>query len=306
MTPTLRVEGVSKAFGSIQAVDRVSLEVRTGEVFGLLGPNGAGKTTLIRMILDIYRPDSGSIEVFGHTLTRQDLDGIGYLPEERGLYRRRKVVQVLSYLGQLKGLSKADSVQSAEHWLEKLGMSATRDAPIETLSKGNQQKIQLISTLLTQPSLLVWDEPFSGLDPVNVVRVRDLISEQKSLGTTVVLSTHLMDQAEALCDRVALIHSGRVVLNGPVEQLRTESGAEAIEVQTRARLAAGSEWPMVAQVQSDEPVKGSEERLYTLTLAEQASAEDLLRLLLQRSEGVSLLRPRRPNLEEIFLDAVHS
>lgn len=220
----LDVRGVSKAFRSTKAVDDVSFAVREGEVFGLLGPNGAGKSTLIRIMLDIYRPDAGSVLVFGHPMERADLDRIGYLPEERGLYKKRRVIQVLRYLGQLKGLTAQGATESADRWLARLGMQEYRDSKVQTLSKGNQQKIQLIGTLLGDPPLLVWDEPFSGLDPVNANQVRDLLLELRDAGTTVILSTHLMSQAEAICDRVGLVHGGRLVICGPTEEVRVSHG----------------------------------------------------------------------------------
>tara|TARA_Y100001968_G_C19364211_1_gene721546 strand:- start:308 stop:1237 length:930 start_codon:yes stop_codon:yes gene_type:complete len=302
--PILRVEAVSKAFGSVQAVDSVSLQVESGEVFGLLGPNGAGKSTLLRMLLDIYRPDLGSIELFGHRLSRRDLDSIGYLPETRGLYLRRSVIQVLCYLGELKGLSKTEAIESADYWLEALGMTASRDSKIKTLSKGNQQKIQLISTLLARPRLLIWDEPFSGLDPLNVVLLRDLIGRLKSGGISMILSTHLMAQAQALCDRVGLLHAGRLVRHGSVAQLRGELGVNVVQVQTDAALAHGELWPMIAEVQASAPIGTGKERLYTVHLTDGADPNALLQALAERSARVSLLRPVKPSLEEIFLHAV--
>ena len=234
-SPVLRIEDVHKAFATVKAVDGISLDVNAGEVFGLLGPNGAGKTTLIRIAMDIYRPDRGQVHVFGRAMTRDDLDRIGYLPEERGLYRRRKVIQVLTYLGQLKGLTRGAATAAADRWLGRLAMSDVRDTKLEALSKGNQQKIQLIGTLVGDPRLLVWDEPFSGLDPVNVVQVRDLIAQLRDEGTTVILSTHLMDQAQALCDRVALVDHGHVVLCGTVRDVRRDyDGASLEEVFIRA------------------------------------------------------------------------
>lgn len=227
--PILQVTDVRKAFAQVQAVDGISLEVQPGEVFGLLGPNGAGKSTLIRIVVDIYRPDEGSVSLFGSPLERSDLDRIGYLPEERGLYRKRKIIQVLTYLGQLKGLSKSDACASADRLLNQLGMGEHRSSRVEALSKGNQQKIQLIGTLVGYPRLLIWDEPFSGLDPVNVAQVRDLLRHLRDEGMTVVLSTHLMDQAEVLCDRVALIDHGRVILEGTVDEVKTSTGSATLE-----------------------------------------------------------------------------
>ncbi len=227
--PILRIEDVHKSFATVKAVDGISLDVNAGEVFGLLGPNGAGKTTLIRIALDIYRPDTGTVHVFGRHMTRDDLDRIGYLPEERGLYRKRRVIQVLTYLGQLKGLARGAATASADRWLKRLDMGAVRDHRLEALSKGNQQKIQLIGTLVGDPRLLVWDEPFSGLDPVNVVQVRELIADLRDEGTTVILSTHLMAQAQVLCDRVALVDHGHIVLTGAVQDVRDEHDGASLE-----------------------------------------------------------------------------
>ena len=306
MSAILSVRGVSKSFATVRAVREVSLEVQPGEVFGLLGPNGAGKTTLIRMLLDIYRPDIGEVDVFGHPMRRDDLDRIGYLPEERGLYRRRRVIQVLTYLGQLKGLSRADAVASAEHWLERLGITEYRDSKLETLSKGNQQKIQLVGTLVGSPDLLVWDEPFSGLDPVNVARVRRLVADCREAGTTIVLSTHLMDQAEAVCDRVALIDRGRLVLCGPLQEVRDSFGAAELELETDVDITASEDWPEVAAVDSCSSPQASTLRCYALRLHRDAEAEALLRRLLDRGAKVGSFQPRQPTLEEIFLRAVGS
>ena len=302
--PVLEVREVSKAFAQVQAVAAVSLDVHAGEVFGLLGPNGAGKTTLIRMILDIYRPDSGAVSVFGHHLRREDLDSIGYLPEERGLYRRRKVIQILSYLGRLKGLTARGAVSAAEGWLERLDIPQYRDSRLETLSKGNQQKIQLIGTLIASPRLLVWDEPFSGLDPVNVARVRDLIRERRKAGATVILSTHLMDQAEALCDRVALVDHGRRVLYGTVDAVRDAHGGAEIDLETDADVTASGDWPEVLAVDSVQELAGSGLRRLCLRLNEDAPPEALLRRLLDRGSRIAAFQPRRPTLEEVFLRAV--
>jgi len=300
VTAVLDVVDVRKAFRSTQAVDGVSFAVQKGELFGLLGPNGAGKSTLIRIMLDIYRPDTGSVAIFGHPMDRSDLDRIGYLPEERGLYKKRRVIQVLRYLGRLKGLDAAGAVRSADRWLDRLGMLSVRDAKVETLSKGNQQKIQLVGTLLGDPPLLVWDEPFSGLDPVNANQVRDLLLELKAGGTTIVLSTHLMAQAEALCDRVGLIHGGRMVLCGPTQAVRDRYGADQAIVVTDAAITP--EWPEVADIleRSDD----ADGVRYLLALDAATSVEGLARAVLARGATLHELRRHRPSLEEVFLRAV--
>ena len=295
MTAVLQVDSVSKRFRDVQAVDGVSLQVQAGEVFGLLGPNGAGKTTLIRMILDIYRPDTGSVAVFGHKMSRRDLDDIGYLPEERGLYRRRKVIQVLDYLGRLKGLSHAEAVAEGERWLEKLDIAEYRNKKLEALSKGNQQKIQLIGTLIGRPKLLVWDEPFSGLDPVNVSKVREMLAEQREAGTTVILSTHLMNQAEALCDRVGLIHGGHLVLDGPTDEVRAQHGSDAWVVETDGDVRGDG----VVVDRSTTLASGLTRHTVRLD-----AVEPLLARLLDHGATVRSVQPMHPTLEEVFLRAV--
>lgn len=300
MSAVLQVQGVTKSFRETRAVDGVTFGIQEGEIFGLLGPNGAGKSTLIRMMLDIYRPDEGSVLVFGHPMQREDLDRIGYLPEERGLYRKRRVIQVLRYLGQLKGLDASAATASADRWLTRLAMQEYRDKKVETLSKGNQQKIQLIGTLLGDPPLLVWDEPFSGLDPVNANQVRDLLMELRAAGTTIVLSTHLMAQAEAICDRVGLISAGRLILCGPVREVRASFGGDHVVVVTDAPLAADGEWPELSQVLGQEPApEGSR-----FTLCVDGSPERLAKRILELGYRLAELHRHHPTLEDVFLAAV--
>ena len=303
MSAVLQIRGVRKAFREVVAVDRVSFDVHEGQVFGLLGPNGAGKTTLIRLILDIYRPDEGDVAVFGHSLGRGDLDRIGYLPEERGLYQKRRVIQVLRYLGQLKGLSSKDAVASGERLLERLSIGEYRDKKLHELSKGNQQKIQLIGTLIASPKLLVWDEPFSGLDPVNANQVRELIAGMRSTGTTMILSTHLMNQAEALCDRVGLINRGRMALVGRVDEVLEAHGSLGLSVETDAPLAVGPQWPEIVSIDTEVSLPDGQRRL-GVTLAEGCSPEDLLRRILDLGGRVTAFHPVRASLEEVFLRAV--
>ena len=300
MTLLLEVQGVAKSFRETRAVDGVTFGVQQGEIFGLLGPNGAGKSTLIRMMLDIYRPDEGSVLVFGHPMKREDLDRIGYLPEERGLYRKRRVIQVLRYLGQLKGLDAMASIASADRWLNRLGMEEYRDKKVETLSKGNQQKIQLIGTLLGDPPLLVWDEPFSGLDPVNANQVRDLLLELRASGTTIVLSTHLMGQAEAICDRVGLVSGGRLILCGSVSDVISSFGGNHVLVGTDAPLVVGTEWPELSQVLAQE----SSAKGFRYSLRVDGSLQGLAKRILGLGYHLEELRRHQPTLEDVFLTAV--
>ena len=230
--------GVHKRFGQHTALEDVSLEVVPGEVFGLLGPNGAGKTTLIRIGLDILRADEGTVSLFGAPPSHASLDRTAYLPEERGVYRRAKVRELLAYLGKLKGLRRTTAAKAADHWLERVGLSRVADHRVESLSKGMTQKVQIAACLMTDPELCVLDEPFSGLDTVNVALVTDLIEERRTLGRTTVLSTHMMHQVEALCDRVALVHQGRLVVYGQLDEIRRRYSPNQVIVWTEMDLGA--------------------------------------------------------------------
>jgi ABC-2 type transport system ATP-binding protein len=218
------VQNVRKAYDKHVAVEDVSLEVPTGIVFGLLGPNGAGKTTTIRMIMDIIRPDSGRVELFGAAPGAAGLDNIGYLPEERGLYKKMKVLDILAYLGALKGLESAEARRRAASWLDKVGLGTWKERKIEELSKGMAQKVQFIGCLLHEPKLLILDEPFSGLDPVNANQLKDLFLEVNRAGATIIFSTHMMESAERLCRQIALINKGRVVLEGSIADVKRRYG----------------------------------------------------------------------------------
>ncbi|PYT07363.1 MAG: sodium ABC transporter [Acidobacteria bacterium] len=218
--PSLAFRDVSKSYAGTLAVSHISLEVSAGEIFGLLGPNGAGKTTLIRMALDIIRPDSGEILVNSLRSTAADMNRIGYLPEERGLYRKQKVTDVLDYFGRLKGMPGGHVRQEVLAALERVGLADWASRKVEELSKGMQQKVQIVATLLHQPDVVILDEPFSGLDPVNVRMVKEMLSQLRERGCVVVLSTHQMEQVEEMCDRIAMIHQGRLVLYGRLEEIK--------------------------------------------------------------------------------------
>ncbi len=234
----LAYKGVTKRFGRHTALDGVSLEVGRGEVFGLLGPNGAGKTTLIRIGLDILRADEGEVSLFGAPPTPQNLDRTAYLPEERGVYRRAKVRELLAYLGRLKGMKRAAALDAGDHWLERVGLSEVADQRVESLSKGMTQKVQIAACLMTDPELCVLDEPFSGLDPINVALVTELIEERRRSGRTTVLSTHMMHQVEALCDRVALIHRGTLVVYGRLDEIRRRYSPHEVMIWTAMDLVS--------------------------------------------------------------------
>ena len=220
MADILAVRDVRKTFGEVRAVDGVSFTVRAGTITGLLGRNGAGKTTTIRMITGIFMPDSGQVEWLRDSSGAAFRDRIGYLPEERGLYKQMKVFELLLFLAEIKGRRPADVRRKIDHWLERFELSDKREAKIEELSKGNQQKVQLIGTLLHDPDLIILDEPQSGLDPVNMVLVRNLLRDLRQEGKTILLSTHMMAEAEKMADELILIHRGQVVLEGTLDEIR--------------------------------------------------------------------------------------
>src|SRR5213075_690596 len=220
-----------KRFAGHIAVDDLSLTVPRGVIYGLLGPNGAGKTTTIRMILDILQPDSGTVRLFGEPGGgRAHAERIGYLPEERGLYRKMRVLDVLVFLGEMKGVDRRRARQRADEWLERLGLAQWRLRRVDELSKGMQQKVQFISTMLHEPDLMILDEPFSGLDPVNAQVMKDAVLEMRRRGTTVVFSTHDMATAEKMCDRIFMIFRGRKVLDGSLESIQDQYGADTVRV----------------------------------------------------------------------------
>jgi ABC-2 type transport system ATP-binding protein len=297
MTPILELRNVRKAYGDFVAVDNVSMAVPAGSIFGLLGPNGAGKTSSIRMIMNITAPDSGEVMVFGHPRTAEDLRRIGYLPEERGLYRKMTVMDQLVFLGEIRGLRGPKLVSDIQQWLERVELTQWTKSKIEELSKGMQQKVQLIGTVLHQPDLLILDEPFSGLDPINQELFRNLLLDYRAQGKSVVLSTHGMDLAERMCDHICLISHGRAVLDGELKAIKRRIG--------------GNSYRLVAE--------GDLERLKTLPGVEQATIQDNVVKLMLRPEAqvgealrrmveflnVHELRSEEPELEQIFLKAVH-
>jgi ABC-2 type transport system ATP-binding protein len=297
MTPTLEIRNLRKAYGDFLAVDDVSLSLAPGSIYGLLGPNGAGKTTTLRMIMDIIGPDSGEVRCFGHPRTRADLDRIGYLPEERGLYRKMTVQEQLLFLGQLHGGTSQQLRPRIDGWLERVGLADRQKARVEELSKGMQQKVQLIGTLLHEPELLILDEPFSGLDPLNQVLFKELLTQYKVAGRTVLLSTHGMEQAEKLCDHIGLIARGRLVLAGELAALKRQFGGDAY------RLVIDGDPAEVRGIAGVEEVLVGNGGVRLLT-APGVDGAALLRELVRRVPGREF-RSEAPDLEEIFVKAVH-
>src|SRR5688572_26663377 len=230
MAEILEVRDVRKTFGAVRAVDGVSFSVRQGTITGLLGRNGAGKTTTIRMITGIFMPDSGTISWLGRESDIPFRDRVGYLPEERGLYKQMKLIELLLFVAEIKGRRPADVRPKIDYWLERFELTEKRAAKVEELSKGNQQKVQLISTLLHDPDLIILDEPQSGLDPVNMVLVRNLLRELRNEGKTILLSTHMMGEAERMADQIILIHRGKVVLEGSLDAVRGTFGKNTLHI----------------------------------------------------------------------------
>ena len=296
MTPTLELQAVSKSFGDFTAVSGVSFAVPQGTIYGLLGPNGAGKTTILRMIMDIIAPDAGLVLLNGHPRYRTDLARVGYLPEERGLYRKMTVIDQLAFLAELHGIRRREALPTIESWLERVDLAAWGKKKVEELSKGMQQKIQLIGTILHDPDLVILDEPFSGLDPINQGLFKDLLADYKQQGKTIIFSTHIMEQAEKLCDHICLISHGRTILEGELSAIKRRLGGNSY------RLVAEGDLDRLADVH------GVEQALFhdgtaKLLLAPDTRGADVL------SELVGFLtvhefRSQEPDLEEIFIKAV--
>jgi ABC-2 type transport system ATP-binding protein len=294
--PILTLSHVSKSYGDVHAVRDVNLEIPRGCIYGFLGPNGAGKTTAIRSIMNIILPDRGEILLAGSRLDGGMRDRIGYLPEERGLYRKMKTVDQLVYLARLKGVPGGEARNRAVDWLERLGLSEWRDRKIDALSKGMQQKIQFAATFISQPDLVILDEVFSGLDPLNIELLRDMILEEKQRGTTIIFSTHMLAEAEKVCDSICLIEGGRVILDGTLEKVRKEFPLRSLRVAYDDDTVPPSNLPGVLH---QEPNEGA----WRLTLGEDADPRGLLENLL-KAGPLTLYSANRPSLSEIFLEAV--
>ena len=295
----VQLDRVSKSYGPKVAMQDLSLSIEAGSMFGLLGPNGSGKTSTIRMIVGITQPDSGEVRLFGEPFTRNHLTRIGYLPEERGLYKKMKVLDQLIFMGQIRGLDEATSRQRAQQWCERLAISEVMEKKTEELSKGMQQKIQFISTLLHDPDFLIMDEPFSGLDPVNATLLQDTLLELRKEGKAILFSTHRMDQVEKLCDSICLVNGGRPVLHGGMREIKSRYPRNRVILEYEGEAAFLSD-PLVRA--STESVTNYGRRA-ELHLKPGADTQALLRLFTQ---SVQVLRYElvEPSLEEIFIQIV--
>jgi ABC-2 type transport system ATP-binding protein len=293
----LLVDKVFKAYEDFKAVDGISFAADAGKLFGLLGPNGAGKTTTMRMIMNIIVPDSGQIEILGKPFSPELQNKIGYLPEERGLYPKMKLLAHLQFLGEMKGLSGSMAREKAANWLERFDLISWANKKIQDLSKGMQQKVQFIGTIMHDPDLLIVDEPFSGLDPINVKFLKDILLEMKSRGKTIILSTHLMDQAEKLCDHICLINKGKVVLEGSLETVKEKYSHNAIILEYSGDAGFISRLPMVQK--TDEYGNYMEIRL-----KDQADSQELFKVVAASELRVKKFETAETSLNDIFIEIV--
>ena len=297
----IQCKDVSKSFGEKVALDHVSVDIPKGMIFGLLGPNGAGKTTLIRIINRITIPSGGTVLFDGHPITQQDVEKIGYLPEERGLYRKMKVGDQAMYLAQLKGMSARDASQSLKEWFVKFGIQSWWNKKVEELSKGMAQKVQFITTVVHKPSLLILDEPFSGFDPVNTQIIRDEILKLKESGSTVVLSTHNMESVEELCDNIALINKSRLVITGGVNDIRHRYGNNNVELIYTSSSAIDSAAGLF-KVLSDNDDSGRHTAV--LSIEKGVDTNDVLRHVISQSLTVNSFKELVPRMNDIFIKLV--
>jgi ABC-2 type transport system ATP-binding protein len=291
----LTLRGVTKRFGDFIAVDALDLSIPPGSIYGFLGPNGAGKTTTIRMVMDILQPDQGSITVLGKPNAGEIKDRLGYLPEEKGLYKKMRTGEILTYFGRLKGMSKSAARARAVELLERYGLGEWVEKRCETLSKGMGQKVQVLGTLIHDPELVILDEPFSGLDPVNAELMRDVILQMKSQNRTVIFSTHVMEQAEQICDFIFLINKGKKVIDGPLAQVR-RSGDRAI------RLDYDGDGGVLRQLEGVRRINDAG-KTAEIFLEPGRDPQDVLKSLVGRIE-VRRFDLRDPSLHEIFVRAV--
>lgn len=292
---TISAENIYKSFGKQKAVDGVTFDVQPGEIFGLLGPNGAGKTTTIRIILDIFKPDSGKVVILGGPMTEEKKNHIGYLPEERGLYQDIPLERCLIYLSSLKSIPTQEAKKRIEEYLSRFDLADHRKKKIKELSKGMQQKAQLIVTLVHQPDIIIIDEPFSALDPVNTQMVKDLLREERARGKTIIMCTHQMHQVEELCDRLVLINEGRTMLYGSLTEIQRQYALPAVLVRSVKPLPE-----VIPGVVNREPHNGSTR----LNLAPGAAPQDVLRILVENNVALDQFEIAMPTLDEIFIQVV--
>jgi ABC-2 type transport system ATP-binding protein len=293
--PAIEVEHVTKTFGSTCAVNDVSFNVEPGEIFALLGPNGAGKTTTIRIILDIFKPDAGRVAILGGLMTEGKKDRIGYMPEERGLYQDITLDRCLFYLASLKGLSEVDARKRIERYLERFDLLIHRRKKLKEMSKGMQQKAQLIATLVHQPDLIIIDEPFNALDPVNTQMVKDLLLEERQRGVTIVMCTHQMNQVEELCDRLVLINEGKVMLYGSLDEIQHSFAGHEVNLRSSSSLPSF--------LPGGESIDAHNSAVH-LHLLPGTDPQDVLKTLVVQNVIIDQFEIAMPTLDEIFIQVV--
>jgi ABC-2 type transport system ATP-binding protein len=296
MTTAIELKNVSKSFGKFCAVDGLTFRVPSGVMFGLLGPNGAGKTTSIRMIMDITAPDSGEITILGQPMDRAMQNRIGYLPEERGLYRRMKVIDHLYFLAAIKEVDRPTAKKRIEGWLDKMELRPWLNKKVEALSKGMQQKVQFIATIVHDPDILILDEPFSGLDPINTALMKEYFREFREKGKTIIFSTHVLEQAEKLCDQICLMARARKILEGSMPELKRQFSQNQVRLSADATLGEVASLPGVVSAQ---PVNGG----FILALAPGTDQREFLKHAIETLR-VDAFSQKEPELEEIYLRAV--
>lgn len=293
---SVELQNVRKCYDEFVAVADLTLSIKPGGIYGLLGPNGAGKTSTIRMIMGITVPDAGQITVFGDPLRRAHMDQFGYLPEERGLYKKMKVLDHLVFLGQLKGLTASEATKRASTWCERFEFSEWTSKKVEELSKGMQQKVQFIAAVLHDPELIIMDEPFTGLDPANAVVLKDVLLGMAKAGKTILLSTHRMDQVERLCQSICLINHGHAVLEGDLSQIKSRYGRHNVQIKYDGDSGFLEEKRLV-QSYNDYG------NYVEVRLAPGADSQDLLRLAMSQAR-LDKFELMEPSLEEIFIEVV--
>lgn len=295
--PTVSVDHITKSFGEFTAVNDLSLAVYPGRIYGLLGPNGAGKTTTIRMIVNITAPDSGTVKVFGETVTPESQNRIGYLPEERGLYKKMKVGEQLKFFAALKNIDGKEAERRVNRWLERLKLTEWKNKKSSELSKGMQQKVQFITAVIHEPDLLILDEPFSGLDPVNVEVLKEIILQLKTAGKTIIFSTHQMEVAEKICDDICLINRSRKVLEGSIREVKRGFSRNAVALRLVGGEAVLEDRTMISKIQRHSD--GLE-----VLLAEGADAQSLLKQLVAAEATIERFELIEPSLHDIFIEKV--
>ncbi len=291
----LEVKDLTKRFDSLVAVDHASFEVPEGAIFGLIGRNGAGKTTTIRMMMNIYLPDEGEVVLRGVKVGQEFKSKVGYLPEERGLYKKMKVMETLLYFAEIKGKSGRQIQKKAENYLKRFELYDRRLSKIEDLSKGNQQKIQFISTILHDPEFIILDEPFSGLDPVNTNLLKDIILEMKQQGKVIIFSTHLMDFAEKMCDHIAMIDHGKIILKGSLSEIKAKHAQRNVSLTYDGDISFLQGNPIIEKVENYGNTTG-------IRLKHENQAQQLLKLLVERNILVKKFYANDISLQEIFIE----